>query len=70
MIHTALGRVEAKALHLCQWHISRHARTAVHLYSAVCDLADHPRRSHLDHGNLNVAQRRINVTDGVGLTDS
>lgn len=41
-----------RGLHLCQWDVSGHPRAAVHLYSAVGDLADHPRSSDLDHGDL------------------
>lgn len=43
---------EARALHLCQWDVSRHPRAAVHLYSAVCHLANHPSGGDFDHGNL------------------
>lgn len=46
---------EARVLHLCQRDVSRHPRTAVHLYSAVRDLTHHPRGGDFDHGNLKMA---------------
>lgn len=41
-----------RRLHLCQWDISGHPCTTIHLHGAVRDFADHPGSSHLDHGDL------------------